>query len=740
MIERGGGTPVKVANEALTAESLAGSIATNCHSTQSGIEKLTQKAEAGDPQAQADLGLLYKSGIEIKKDRVKAIELFQKSAEQGNANGEREFAIMLHWIDKTDAMEWLTKAADQGDSKAKETLLKWQPKENHQTPIAEAAKVANSTTDPTLVADFYLLQQNAEKGDSSAQCNLGMSYKHGIGVKKDMVKAIEWLQKFAEQGNTIGETELACELHGFDGDAAKEWLTKAANEVKAANEGNSHAEDLLKRWYASATPTPPTTNSTNTPEITNSSYLHPKATNGTIGILTVDIKIPTFDETTRQQNGDLELKKGDTVKIISTEPDGVIISKNNSIRIKEPLSVVTQESLNKTTEVTNAPVTTEVTNAPETTTNKFLDEEQSLAEVKNYILDVDKLTIQPYFKPCPNGDVNTLGLHNCNGGKYVEGNRGYWMYAIPDLIPNGESTHPDLKTVSITPDFEKQQPEIATIKSQSDNAAIVSLATALNYLYSKKEGRNVSVSKDFLTWAHDMQPYTDEEIKTKIWADEQAKYPKHENPSGVYNSPDLYTQRTRDANLVQAVKGLQRFGVCDTVPTISNEKSIPPDEQDKEHALERIKAHPLVVRCFKNSKSNKTYIAYLSQPRTSTGTAEDFTREMVIRGKWAAAYYGFISKELKAGHIVIVTGIEITYPKGQDYLKNRTVVRICTKQSVIVTKIMPLIPNFYGIIHPEFLQLHVKSINPDTGMIESDKHVAYDGETKFGDAISIGFD
>ncbi|MSR43556.1 MAG: hypothetical protein EXS19_05920, partial [Pedosphaera sp.] len=39
-----------------------------------------------------------------------------------------------------------------------------------------------------------------EKGDASAQYNLGVMYANGLGVPKDEVEAVKWYRKAADQG------------------------------------------------------------------------------------------------------------------------------------------------------------------------------------------------------------------------------------------------------------------------------------------------------------------------------------------------------------------------------------------------------------------------------------------------------------------------------------------------------------------------------------------------------------
>ena len=48
----------------------------------------------------------------------------------------------------------------------------------------------------------------AEQGNAVAQYNLGVCYNFGKGVEKDLQKAIEWYTKAAEQGDEDAQEAL----------------------------------------------------------------------------------------------------------------------------------------------------------------------------------------------------------------------------------------------------------------------------------------------------------------------------------------------------------------------------------------------------------------------------------------------------------------------------------------------------------------------------------------------------
>ena len=46
--------------------------------------------------------------------------------------------------------------------------------------------------------EYYL--KAARQGDAEAQYNLGVCYRKGYGVEKDLTEAVKWLRKAADQG------------------------------------------------------------------------------------------------------------------------------------------------------------------------------------------------------------------------------------------------------------------------------------------------------------------------------------------------------------------------------------------------------------------------------------------------------------------------------------------------------------------------------------------------------------
>lgn len=149
------------------------------------LRLLRPLAEQGDAEAQGAVGYIYELGCDapqgqvnadtimkdlgaivptvsscVKQDYVESLIWYRKSAEKGNAEGERELGSMYyfgHGVEKNydEAAKWYRKAAEQGDA--------------------------------------------------SAQDSLGNMYREGKGVHQDYVQAHKWYNLAAASHNGINE-------------------------------------------------------------------------------------------------------------------------------------------------------------------------------------------------------------------------------------------------------------------------------------------------------------------------------------------------------------------------------------------------------------------------------------------------------------------------------------------------------------------------------------------------------
>lgn len=213
---------------------------------QSMFKKRVAEAQHGDSAAQFDVGTMYQNGRGTSPDRDKAIEWYMKAADQGNrqatsrlglmnANQERftrEFSRAAGGdadsqldvgnmyakgigtnIDHVAALEWFTKAAEQGNARASYraglALLEGKGTKRNSTQAAKWLKAA------------------AEAGYAPAQNTLGEMHASGSGVRKDYDSALGWFNKAFDNGYSQARA-------GIDDVTARMRASKAAAEKKQA--------------------------------------------------------------------------------------------------------------------------------------------------------------------------------------------------------------------------------------------------------------------------------------------------------------------------------------------------------------------------------------------------------------------------------------------------------------------------------------------------------------------------
>lgn len=120
---------------------------------------LTPLAKNGDAVAQLRLGMLNYYGRGMKENEPAAMELWEKSATQGN----------------TEAMFQLGKAYTFG------------------------SQLAKSSADPDVEAAKWYYKA-ASSGHAEAQFSLGLMFLVGKGVVEDRAEALRWIRLAADQG------------------------------------------------------------------------------------------------------------------------------------------------------------------------------------------------------------------------------------------------------------------------------------------------------------------------------------------------------------------------------------------------------------------------------------------------------------------------------------------------------------------------------------------------------------
>jgi len=206
-------------------------------------------AEAGDAEAQFQLGRLYNS-YSSWTDRIErkteALRWFRKAAEQDHV--EAQYWTGLYYRsglevvakDKAEADIWFSKAAAQGHTGAMRSLGRYREAADLGDPYAQYTLGDQSIEkDPAEAMSWYLMAfNNADSLDGwastagEAAYQIAKMYEEGKGVAQDDDTALSWLFRASEKGDPEAPWDIARRYAkglGVPKDAkvAAEWYVEA---------------------------------------------------------------------------------------------------------------------------------------------------------------------------------------------------------------------------------------------------------------------------------------------------------------------------------------------------------------------------------------------------------------------------------------------------------------------------------------------------------------------------------
>lgn len=149
------------------------------------MKRWQPKAEAGDAEAQFQLGQMYALGHGFKQNFQSALEWYEKAAAQGNAKARTALGLLYFYgvgvEENTEkAGEWFEKAAAQNDVTAQLFL----------------GVIAGFTKDYARAKQW--VEQAAAQDYAPAMASIGSLYERGKGVPQDFAEAKRWYEKGAE--------------------------------------------------------------------------------------------------------------------------------------------------------------------------------------------------------------------------------------------------------------------------------------------------------------------------------------------------------------------------------------------------------------------------------------------------------------------------------------------------------------------------------------------------------------
>lgn len=188
------------------------------------LETVQAKADAGDVNAQFELGAMYHDGHGVAKDFAKARQWFEKSAAQNDSRAQFNLGVMYYTgedvkQDYKKARDWFEKAAAQTNTRALFNLG------------VMYYRGEGVTVDYEKALDYFT--RSGSLGFAEAQFNLGVMHAKGEGTQVDVAQSYAWFEAALAFGNPRA-TDIINEIESeLTADQIKE-VKQMAEDLKAA--------------------------------------------------------------------------------------------------------------------------------------------------------------------------------------------------------------------------------------------------------------------------------------------------------------------------------------------------------------------------------------------------------------------------------------------------------------------------------------------------------------------------
>jgi TPR repeat protein len=214
-------------------------------SAQQDINQVQLKAHEGDAKAQNELGVMYRQGDGVPRDKAESVKWYRRAALQKYPDALYNLGIAYFngdgvASDELRAYAYLAIAKDAGSTEASEALNQftqgWRQSKLNLAKSVEADTYNHGVDVPENDTRAYeLTREIAETGDMSAQYWTCVFLDQGHGIKKDPVEAFAWCLKSAKQDNPEAVFAIADKYeHGIgtkvDYRQAERWYLKSTSD------------------------------------------------------------------------------------------------------------------------------------------------------------------------------------------------------------------------------------------------------------------------------------------------------------------------------------------------------------------------------------------------------------------------------------------------------------------------------------------------------------------------------
>lgn len=193
----------------------------------SAVPAIEQAAEAGDAQAQFQLGALYANGKGVTQDSAQAERWLRSAAEQGWVAAQ----TLLGWSyvqgdgiprNLAEAHRWYSSAAEQGDTDA-------------MCALGDLYQQGGSGIEKNHPAMLHWYQQAGQAGHPKAQYLLGKLLAEGELVAQNDEAAFQWLSLAIISGSEAAQQELAKLTARIDSQTLKGWKDNMLARMQQAH-------------------------------------------------------------------------------------------------------------------------------------------------------------------------------------------------------------------------------------------------------------------------------------------------------------------------------------------------------------------------------------------------------------------------------------------------------------------------------------------------------------------------
>ena len=236
------------------------------HNSVKAVNAFEKAAEQGLSSAQYSLGVCYANGIGVKSDMQKAEIFFRAAAEQGLPEAQSDYGLIcMNANNQKDAYYYILSSVNSGYAPAQYNSVYW----SNNLFSKEAVDMLRRSADQGYVqaqivlayvyvngpdelkeleTGIAILEDLAEHNNSMALCNLAVCYEAGVGVSEDIGRALELLERSAENDYAPAIAYLASWY--MDGLRISQDYKKAMELYKAAAEqGYPAAQFYLGQMY-----------------------------------------------------------------------------------------------------------------------------------------------------------------------------------------------------------------------------------------------------------------------------------------------------------------------------------------------------------------------------------------------------------------------------------------------------------------------------------------------------------